>query len=102
MLLGLIGLISLDTGPEGIYGLPAAEYAPMVMIAIAQVALLLAFRWEKWGGAVALAAALAIPFAYWLTHDHGSGALLTATLLWGAPAVLYLLVWLRGRKRLLS
>jgi hypothetical protein len=99
LLLGLILFASLNTGPEGIYGLPAVEYIPMAAIAIAQIGLLLAFHWEKWGGTVALIGALTIVPAYLLGHGGRlHEGLFAAATLWAIPAVLFLVCWWRTQR----
>jgi hypothetical protein len=100
LLLILIIFVALDPGPEGIRHLPLPEYIPLGMTALAQLGLLLAFRWERLGGIVALIGVAGMNLAYYLIHAELSGAHLNATLFWGVPAVVYLFCWSRGRPSL--
>lgn len=97
LLLILIIFVALDPGPEGIHHLPPLEYIPLGMTALAQLGLLLAFRWERLGGILALIGVAGIDLAYYLIHGTMNGALLNTSLLWGVPAVVYLFCWARGR-----
>ncbi|HLA97998.1 MAG TPA: hypothetical protein VJL34_06060 [Anaerolineales bacterium] len=97
LVLGFALLIFLEPEPNAVEPLPLKDWIELGFYGLALLGLLLAWRWEGLGGAIAILGVLGNNVAFLILRGYWMGGLLIPAFFVSLPGILFLVYWAMTR-----
>lgn len=95
----LVVMISVTPDPNAVKPIPLGEMVELGFYGLALLGLILAWRWEILGGVIVLIGVLGNNIAFGFFRGYWFHGLSIPSLLFGLPAILFLLCWASARQK---